>query len=75
MWLKNLQYATGSQQVKDYYKLYKSQITIPENMNPLLQKGESITVSGLHIATNKLVDIKFISKIDLNVPEIELLRD
>lgn len=44
-------------------------------MNPILQKGESVTVTGLHIATNKFVDIKFISKTDLSVTEVELLRD
>lgn len=44
-------------------------------MNPILQKGESVTVTGIHIATNKFVDIKFISKTDLSVTEVELLRD
>ena len=44
-------------------------------MNPILQKGESVTVTGIHIATNKFVDIKFFSKTDLSVTEVELLRD
>ena len=48
---------------------------IPESLNPILLKGETLIVSGIHIATNKLVDIKIISKTDLTAPEIEQLRD
>lgn len=40
---------------------------MPENLNPILQKGEYLIVTGIHIATNKFVDIKYVSKTELSV--------